>query len=164
MRCATLLGMSCLVLWNASELSAAVDYLAEVKPLLLKHCTACHGPVRQKGGLRLDTATAITTGGESGTAVSTTAPMESLLLGVLTGDAGFRMPPEGEGERLSEAEVAIITAWVKEGAHAPANEEALADPKEYWSYQPFVRPQVSHGAEDSWSYNSVDRFIRQKHL
>ena len=164
MRCATLLGMSCLVLWNASELSAAVDYLADVKPLLLKHCTACHGPVRQKGGLRLDTAAAITTGGESGTAVAKTAPLDSLLLGVLTGDAGFRMPPEGEGERLSEAAVAIIAAWIKEGAQAPADEEPLADPKEYWSYQPIVHPQISHDAEDSWSYKSIDRFIRQKHL
>ncbi len=164
MRCAILLGISWLVMWNAPELSAEVDYLAEVKPLLLKHCGACHGPIRQKGGLRLDTAAAIRTGGESGTAVSLTAPMESLMLGVLTGDAGFMMPPEGEGERLSEAEIAIIAAWIKEGAPAPVDEEPQADPKDYWSYQPIAQPQVSHDAEDSWSHNSVDRFIRQKHL
>jgi mono/diheme cytochrome c family protein len=164
MRRTIILGISWLVLWNTPAVSAEVDYLTEVKPLLVSHCVACHGPVRQKGGLRLDTAAAIKAGGESGAAVSTTAPMKSLLLAVLTGDAGFTMPPEGEGERLSEAEVAIITAWIKAGAHAPADEEPLTDPKDYWSYQSIVRPQVLQVAEDSWSHNPVDRLIRQKHL
>ncbi len=164
MRCTMILGIGWLALCTAPELSAEVDYLAEVKPLLHEHCVACHGPVRQKGGLRLDTAAAIKAGGESGAAVSTAAPQESLLLGVLTGDAGFMMPPEGEGERLSEGDVAMIAAWIKEGAHAPADEEPLTEPKDYWSYQPIVRPQVSQDAADSWSDTPVDRFIRQKHL
>src|SRR3954451_19566820 len=34
----------------------AVDYLRDVKPLLSKHCYACHGALKQKAGLRLDTA------------------------------------------------------------------------------------------------------------
>lgn len=160
----TLIIGCCACLWGVTEVSAEVDYLTEVKPLLIQHCAACHGPVRQRGGLRLDTAAAAKTGGESGAAISTTEPIESLLLGVLTGEAGFAMPPEGEGERLSDAEVAIVAAWIKDGARAPVDEEPLTDPKDYWSYQPIERPQIPHEADDSWSRYPVDRFIRQKHL
>lgn len=163
MRCTIFLGISWLVLWHAPELSAEVDYLEEVKPLLLQHCVACHGPVRQKGGLRLDTAAAIKNGGETGSAVSTTSPQESLLLGVLTGDAGFSMPPEGEGERLSESEIATIAKWIEEGAHSPLDEEPLTAPEDYWSYQPVVRPKLSRETDDSWSHNTIDQLVRRKH-
>jgi len=163
MRFATVLCTSWLVLSAALEVRAEVDYLSEVKPLLISHCVACHGPVRQKGGLRLDTAAAIRKGGENGSAISLTNPDESQLVGVLTGDAGFSMPPEGEGERLSESEVAIIVEWIKAGAQAPADEKPLTDPKDYWSYQPVVRPEVSPEEFSVWDRSPIDRFIRQKH-
>jgi mono/diheme cytochrome c family protein len=163
MRFATVFCTTWFVLSAAAELRAEVDYLSEVKPLLINHCVACHGPVRQKGGLRLDTAAAITKGGESGSTISQNSPDESLLVGVLTGDAGFSMPPEGEGERLSESEVAIIVEWIKAGAHAPADEKPLTDPKDYWSYQPVVRPGLSSEESSDWDRSPIDRFIRQKH-
>jgi mono/diheme cytochrome c family protein len=163
MRFATVLCTSWLVLSAATEVRAEVDYLSEVKPLLISHCVACHGPVRQKGGLRLDTAVAIRKGGESGSAISRNSPDESLLLEVLTGKAGFMMPPEGEGERLSESEVAIIVEWIKAGAHAPADEKPLTDPREYWSYQPVVRTDVSPDESSDWDRSPIDGFIRQKH-
>ncbi len=47
----------------------AVDYAREVKPLLAVRCTSCHGAIRQKAGLRLDTAALIRRGGDSGPAV-----------------------------------------------------------------------------------------------
>src|SRR5262245_39541279 len=34
-------------------------YLRDVRPVLQRRCFSCHGAVHQKGGLRLDTATAI---------------------------------------------------------------------------------------------------------
>ena len=32
-----------------------VDYGKQVKPILLERCYACHGALKQEGGLRLDT-------------------------------------------------------------------------------------------------------------
>jgi mono/diheme cytochrome c family protein len=163
MRCVMPTVLCWLTLFSQRDAFAEVDYVLQVKPLLIGHCVACHGPVRQKGGLRLDTAPAIRSGGESGAALSLSDPSASLLLEVLTGKAGFSMPPEGEGERLSEAEVAIIAEWIKEGAHAPSNEEPLTDPKDYWSYQPVVRPKLSRAPGDSWSHNTIDQLVHRKH-
>lgn len=164
MRCVMLTVAGYVNLFCLASASADVDYLKKVKPLLIQHCVACHGPVRQKGGLRLDTAAAIKAGGDSGSAISMTDPGSSLLLEVLTGGAGFTMPPEGEGERLSESEIAIIAAWIKAGADAPADEKPLTDPKDYWSYQPIVRPVVKLDPTSEWGATPIDVFIHRKHV
>ncbi|MDA0285056.1 MAG: DUF1549 domain-containing protein, partial [Planctomycetota bacterium] len=163
MRSVMIMSVCWLALFSLRNVYAEVDYASEVKPLFLAHCVACHGPVRQKGGLRLDTAAAIKAGGESGSALSVSEPQSSLLLQVLTGKAGFTMPPEGEGERLSEAEVAVIAAWIKAGAHAPVDEKPLTDPRDHWSYQPVNRSKTLHDSTDTWSLSPIDHFIRQKH-
>ena len=99
-----------------------VDYLQDVKPIFLEHCAACHGGLKQNGKLRLDTAAAIKRVGESGPGVVPGKPADSFLLEVLNGDAGFRMPPEGQGTPPDPAELAIIRQWIKQGAQAPADE------------------------------------------
>src|SRR5262249_61577468 len=37
----------------------------QVRPLLAENCFQCHGPEKQKGGLRLDSRTAVLNGGDS---------------------------------------------------------------------------------------------------
>jgi hypothetical protein len=49
--------------------SGAVDFDAEVLPILEDHCIDCHGDEKQKSGLRLDTALGLLRGGESGEAL-----------------------------------------------------------------------------------------------
>ncbi len=73
------------------------DYLKDVKPILEHKCFACHGALKQQSSLRLDTGSAILKGGESGVVVIPGKPNESLLLQVITGEAGFQMPPANEG-------------------------------------------------------------------
>ena len=79
----------------AAAARGQVDYLRDIKPIFLQHCTACHGGLKQNAKLRLDTAAAIKRGGESGPGLVVGKPAESFLLEVLTGDAGFQMPPAG---------------------------------------------------------------------
>src|SRR4051812_9907858 len=74
-----------------------VDYARGVKPLLKERCFACHGALKQKGKLRLDTAAHMTKGGTSGPAVKPGDPAASLLLERVTHpDESTRMPPEGK--------------------------------------------------------------------
>jgi len=89
-----------------SAQDAAVEYATQIKPLLAARCVACHGPLRQQQGLRLDTAAAIRQGGESGPAIEPHHGRESLLVRAVTGADGYRMPPEGEP--LSADEIARL--------------------------------------------------------
>ena len=149
----------------ASSSAAEVDYLRDVKPILTKHCYACHGAWKQNAGLRLDTGAAIRKGGESGPAVKAANSSESLLIGVLTGAVGFRMPPANEGTPLTLEEIAIVKQWIDSGASSPTVEQPAVDPRSYWSYQTVRRPKIPVDVEHSnWPRAAVDSFIAAKHL
>lgn len=138
-------------------------YETAVKPLLQQRCWACHGALRQQAGLRLDTAAAVLAGGDSGPAVVPGNSGESLLVQAATGAAGFKMPPEGEGQPLGDAEIALIRSWIDAGAAAPADETPPPNPREHWSFQPPRRPEVPLDAEASAAVgNAVDAFLDQK--
>jgi len=89
--------------------SEAIKYFeSKVRPILAESCLKCHGPLKQKGGLRLDSRAAVLRGGESGAAVVPGRGEESLLVEAIHYD-GLEMPPGG---KLDEAKVAILTRWV----------------------------------------------------
>jgi hypothetical protein len=138
---------------------SAADYLTDVKPLLEHKCYACHGAFKQQAGLRLDTAAALKLGGDTGAAIAPGKPNDSLLIDVLTGEAGFRMPPENEGSPLTDSEVELIREWIAAGAIAPADEQPQADPKTWWSYRAIVRPAVPDVTEREWCRTPIDYFV-----
>lgn len=110
-----------------------VDYAKDIKPQLKARCYACHGALKQKGGLRLDTAAAMRKGGDGGNIL---AAKDSILVErVITPDLDERMPPEGEGAPLNAQEAAKLKAWIAAGAPAPADEQAEPDPRSHWAYQ-----------------------------
>lgn len=111
----------------------SMDYEKEIKPLLKERCYTCHGALKQKAGLRLDTTAAMRKGGEDGDILSRDHSL--LLERVTTIDKHDRMPPEGEGSRLNTEQVAKLKAWIAAGAPSPANEQPEADPRAHWAYQ-----------------------------
>ena len=70
----------CLLLLILVQPSFAADYQRDVRPLLKRKCYACHSVLRQKGGLRLDTARHILRGGEGGPVVRPGKSRQSRLL------------------------------------------------------------------------------------
>src|SRR5687767_11119658 len=70
-----------------------VDYLTQVKPILSRRCYGCHGAFQQRSEFRLDTAALLRKGGESGAGLIPGNAQDSRIIQVVTGDAGFRMPP-----------------------------------------------------------------------
>ena len=54
-------------------------YSKQIKPLLQERCYSCHGALKQKSGLRLDTVEAMRKGGSDGPAVVSGQPEKSLL-------------------------------------------------------------------------------------
>jgi len=142
----------------------------QVQPLLRQHCWKCHGedPGKLRGGLDLRTRSAILQGGDSGPAVDLRQPDKSLLLqAVHYKDEYIRMPPKG---KLSEAEIAILEKWVKDGLPVPTDRmgggvksssggHAVEEAKKYWAYQPVRRPSVPAVRNTSWVRTPIDAFI-----
>jgi len=85
-----------------------------IRPVLAANCFECHGPRKHKAGLRLDSREAMLAGGDSGPAIVPGAPEKSLLIKAIHYQDEPRMPPKG---RLSTKEIAVLTAWIKQGAN-----------------------------------------------
>ncbi len=136
----------------------AADYLHDVKPVLKARCYACHGALKQKAGLRLDTAAMIRQGSKEGPIViSGDAPNSRLFHRISATSKDERMPPEGEA--LKPAQVAAIREWIANGAPAPADEKPEDDPSNHWAYQPIQKPEVLSNGKRS----PVDAFLSAKH-
>jgi hypothetical protein len=140
-----------------------VDYVRDVKPLLTKHCIACHGPDKQRSGLRLDTVASALKGGNSGPAVIPHKSGESRLIIAVSGgtDDIAAMPPK-EKPPLSKEAIDVLRGWVDAGAPAPANEAAAKSAtlvSQHWSFQPIRRPTEPGVKNREWVRNPIDRFI-----
>jgi hypothetical protein len=126
-----------LLLMNSPVAAAEPDYSRDIKPLLKTKCYACHGAVRQKAGLRLDAGQLILKGSKRGEVIVPGKPEQSLLMTMISphGQERAEMPPEGEGEALSEKDVGLVRDWIKNGARTV--EEPVPDgPQSHWAYQP----------------------------
>ena len=140
-----------------AALSDGVDYMRDVKPVLENRCYACHGAIKQEAGLRLDTAAFVRKGGDTGKAVTSQAPGQSLLLQrVISTDPDVRMPPEGDP--LTTREVDLIKKWVSAGATGPADEVGQADPTQHWAFQPLK----SESTQSTSDQNYVDALIERR--
>jgi hypothetical protein len=138
-----------------------VDYLRDIKPVLADKCFACHGALQQKSGLRVDTVKSLREGGnKEGPAVIPGSSGKSPLIHHVTGSNKARlMPPPTDGEPLSDKQVALVRAWIDQGAKGPANEKPEPDPREHWSFRPPARPPLPELNNAVWAANPVDAFV-----
>jgi len=98
---------------------AAADVSAQALALMEAKCWRCHGSDKGRGGLRMHTPEALAKGGENGAVVVPGKPAESRIISaVKRSDPETAMPPK-DGEALTPAEVAVLTAWVQAGAKWP---------------------------------------------
>ena len=133
----------------------AADYSKDIKPVLQERCYACHGALKQKAGLRLDTALNIRKGGKDGRVVTPGDPEKSeLIVRVLASDPEERMPPEGAP--LKPEEIEGLKKWIADGAAVPEAEKPQADPREHWAFQLPVKYPLN-GQQG----NPVDIILRQ---
>ncbi len=153
----------CPLVLPAASANDQVDYVKQVKPLLRERCYACHGALKQEGSLRLDTAALAIRGGDSGAAIQPGDAAASVLLKRVTAtDEAERMPPQLEGESLTEAQIELLKRWIAAGAKGPVDEQPEADPQKHWAFQPITRPAVPQTGS-GWVRNPVDAFLQQRH-
>src|SRR5262249_52736870 len=148
---------------NTAVPNANVDYLTQIKPVLRERCFACHGALKQEGGLRLDTAVLAVKGGGSGGAVEAGDVGSSLVVKRSSAtEASERMPPEGNP--LNAQQIAALTNWIAQQAEAPAGEQPERDPRDHWAFNTPIRPAVprvdqSASEQARWQCNPIDAFI-----
>lgn len=141
-------------------------YLLSVKPVLEKHCYACHGGLKQEAGLRLDTVEFILKGGDSGPILDTQNIEFSELLRRIQATDDSVMPPKHEGERLKDEQVKRLADWLRLGVKVIPDEQPSLTPSEHWAFQkinrPSFPPEVSRASRELNRVqvtNPIDRFL-----
>ena len=134
----------------------------DVRPILVDTCQKCHGPEKQESDLRLDSREAALKGGISGPAIVPGDPAKSLLVAAIRHEGDTKMPPKS---KLTEAQIAAVTHWVKRGAPWPRETALTASisdkARTHWAFQPIRNPPVPV-APGNRSANPIDAFIRAK--
>ena len=138
-----------------------VDYAKDVAPIFQKHCSKCHGAAKQEGKLRLDQRAVLLRGGESGEpAVVSGKSAESLLVRAIAGlDPNVSMPPEGD--RVDKNDIAIIRAWIDQGAKMGDDDSAQKLTTQHWSFQPLATTSPP-STNDNNARNLVDAFVSKR--
>lgn len=140
-----------------------------IRPLFVQQCLSCHGPQKQKGGLRLDSTDAIKKGGDSGVIVQGGDPAKSLIYRAVSYHDEPKMPPRG---KLSAEQITHIQRWIELGAALPAGtvpDKAHAVNDKFdlqrrlklWSYQPLQNVKMP-ASQTRWPITTIDPFIETK--
>ena len=165
-----------------SFLFSAIDFENEVLPILEERCIECHqAPFEQNGkikepkaGLRLDGATFIMLGGDSGAVVVANHPSRSSLYNrvILPIEDSEHMPPKGDPLSFDQKET--IRKWIAQGldfgkwlgnsdgaeelAQARADEKTIYTPDHIKFYS-----ELSHNL-DFLSVNKLDEISKSSGL
>ena len=92
-------------------------YKEEIKPILQVKCYNCHGPLKQKGGLRLDSESFIKKGWKEGLILEAGNSLKSTMYTnlILPMEDDKHMPPMGK-HQPTEQEIKTMKQWIEKGA------------------------------------------------
>ena len=150
----------------SAQTAQKVSFSTDVAPILAKNCAQCHGPAPAMGNLDLRSRDAALKGGQHGPAIVPGDSAGSRLYQHLTGQMKPQMPMGG---RLTDAEIAVIKAWIDSGAEwdspiaaekpaVPAEHKFTDQQRNYWAFQKVTKPAVpAVGAR-----NPIDAFVAAK--
>ncbi len=127
-----------------------VEFNRHIRPILSDACLHCHGfdSSTRKADLRLDTfegATAVRKGRQA--IKPGDLPASELWRRINATDDP--MPPRESGKKLTPAQVALLKAWIEQGAQY----------EKHWAFEPPKRRASPAVRKSNWPNNDVDRFI-----
>ena len=153
------------VVAKAHPAQGQVLFEKEIRPLLKSKCYQCHGPEKQKGGLRLDHRVAAMKGGDSGLILVPHKSADSEIYQRVTSEEeAEKMPPAGSKvPPLTAAETASIRRWIDTGAEWPSDEPTVTKLKSnHWAFQTIRRPEVPQALHPELVHNAIDAFVQSK--
>mgnify|MGYP003639469239 CR=1 FL=1 len=141
-------------------------FTEQVMPVLQENCIGCHGPEKQKSGLRLDSLAQLFV---KSAVIPGDTESSRMIQAVHYEEADLQMPPDG---KLPDEAIAILEKWVNDGTPWPGTtvEAAQADAKaivaativdqpKYWAFRAPEMPAVPVAADPAWSENPIDGFV-----
>ena len=137
-----------------------IDFNAQVKPILNKHCIHCHGGVKQNGGFSMMTREKILAATDSGhPAIQPgNAASSELIKRLTTDDPEERMP--FEAPPLPKEAIDILTQWIDEGAewglHWAYNR---VKPVEVPAETAVALGSTNEPINEKWVSNNIDHFV-----
>ena len=127
----------------------------DIRPILADACFSCHGPSKQKAGLRLDkpdSATEPNKDGRTAFAPGKPGASEAIRRIFSKGDTE-RMPPVDSHKKLTPVQRESLKKWVAEGA--------VYEP--HWSFTKLAAPSVPADANPKFAVqNPVDQFLNER--
>ncbi|MAS94955.1 MAG: hypothetical protein CMO55_17295 [Verrucomicrobiales bacterium] len=104
-----------------------IDYHTDIAPLLRDYCSGCHNNYDFEADFSVETFEDLMLGGESEdkTIIVPGKPDDSYLLQTIHKVAEPAMPPKREPQ-MEDAEIALLTEWVKQGAKGPKPENDVS--------------------------------------
>ncbi len=143
------LGIS--VFLTLSLLSQEVRFNKDIRPIFTKHCTSCHGGVKEAGNISLIYRERALGEGKSGArAIVPGKPEESeLMRRIVSKDPDEVMPKPKHGPPLAERDVSLIRQWIQDGAAW----------EELWSFLPpreEVPPPIKN---QQWPQMPLDAWV-----
>lgn len=148
---ATLLSAMVTPCLAADDQQPPVNFNEQIKPLLMEHCVACHGGVKQASGLSFIYRDKALSEADSGDRAIVPGDVDasSLVDRIAEPDDDFRMPPSEHGPRLSEEEVELFKRWIAEGASWG----------EHWSFVAPQRQEAPQVNQPEWLRQPIDAFV-----
>jgi hypothetical protein len=137
------------VLLAAAVGGQPLQFNRDIRPIFSDKCLRCHGQdaASKVIGLRLDREETAKADLGGRRAIVAGKPEESSVVQRLrTPNKALRMPPLHSGGTVSEAEIALLERWIREGANW----------QKHWSFLPPEKAEVPAGR------NAVDYFVRQR--
>jgi mono/diheme cytochrome c family protein len=133
-----------------APLTRPVKYFGDIHPILAEHCVSCHGPDKQKGGLRLDSREMALMGGSGhGPAIVPGNSAESPMLVFMAHlEPEMEMPPKKE--KLSETAIAMVRTWIDQGAEWTSKAGGQAAISTLGNQELFFKKAAAH-----WSFQPV---------
>jgi Protein of unknown function (DUF1553)/Protein of unknown function (DUF1549)/Planctomycete cytochrome C len=144
---------------NENAIPEKISYNFHIRPILSDKCFACHGPDKnkRKAGFRLDiedSAFLPLKETKGAFAIVRGKPeMSELIKRITSTDPSYMMPsPESHLGVLSEKEIKLFTAWIKQGAKY----------EPHWAFTKPIKNTLPEIKDKDWVKNEIDYFTMAK--
>ncbi|MFN5868555.1 MAG: PSD1 and planctomycete cytochrome C domain-containing protein, partial [Akkermansiaceae bacterium] len=132
-------------------MAGEVSFNRDIRPIFLKNCTACHGGVKEAGGISFIYRERALREGESGKNAIVPGKPESseMMRRIRSTDPDEMMPQPKHGTPLKPADIKLVETWISEGAKW----------EEHWAFMPPIEKKIPALKNESWTTQALDRFV-----